>query len=120
MIGLAVLFFTGLWWPGILVLVGISMVLQWVFSQEQLQPFQTQSAPAPRPAAPQPVTAPPAPASPVVFSQPAPAPAYHPVQLLPPTCSRCGGPVRAHEVIWTGSRSAACAYCGSALTLKKT
>src|SRR5512138_1542202 len=91
LIGLAILFFTGLWWPGILVLMGISMVLQWVFSQSSSPVFEPEKAPAPRPIAP-PATPPPAVAAPVVFSQAGPAPSFHPVQLLPSNCSHCGGP----------------------------
>jgi hypothetical protein len=119
LIGLAILFFTGLWWPGILVLVGISMVLQWIFSESSTQTrFEQAPQPAPRPVIQTPAAAStPAPqAAPIVTP---PAALYHPVQLLPPTCSHCGGPVRAYEVKWTGARSAVCAYCGSGLTLKK-
>jgi len=118
LIGLAILFFTGLWWPGILVLVGISMVLQWVFSQDSPRVFEAEQTPAPQPIAPPAAPTPaPAVAVPAAFTQTGPV---HPVQALPSTCPRCGGPVRAYEVKWTGPRSASCAYCGSALPLKKT
>ena len=114
LIGLAILFFTGLWWPGILVLVGISMVLGWVFSESTPHTIEPAvkpsfSMPAPPPA--------PAPAAPVLSTTARPA-SYHPVQALPSTCSHCGGPVRAYEVQWTGPRAAVCAYCGSGLPLK--
>jgi hypothetical protein len=118
LIGLAVLFFTGLWWPGILVLVGISMVLEWVFSNSAPPTFQPEIRPVPQspaaPVAPAPVPA--APASPIAFTKAEP---FHPLGALPSACPRCGGPVRAQEVKWTGPRSAVCAYCGSALPLKK-
>lgn len=117
LIGLAVLFLTGLWWPGILVLVGISMVLQWAFSQgSSPQVFEPAKAPTPRPMS-QPAA--PAPVSPVGFSQVVQPAPFHPLQLLPSACSHCGGPVRAYEVKWTGAQTAVCAYCGSVLPLKK-
>jgi hypothetical protein len=124
MIGLAVLFLTGFWWPGILVLVGLSMVLEWVFSeaahsapQPAMRPFTQPPAAPPAPAAPvapAPVAA--AAATPIPYTQ---AARFHPMAELPSACPRCGGPVRAQEVKWTGSRSAVCAYCGSNLPLKK-
>ncbi len=120
LIGLGILFFTGLWWPGILVLVGLSMILEWVFSQAAPQVFETPKAPAPfPPAAPSPAPTP-APVNPVAFTPTAPVQAVHPVQELPSACPHCGGPVRAYEVKWTGPRSAVCAYCGSGLPLKKS
>ncbi len=117
LIGLAVLFFTGFWWPGILVLVGLSLVLQWVFSQASSpQVFEPERPTIPR--SPVPPAAPaPAQAAPIVVTQAAPV---RPAQALPSACPRCGGPVRAYEVKWTGPRSALCAYCGSALPLKKS
>ena len=35
---------------------------------------------------------------------------------LPPTCSQCGGPLRADEVEWINATSAECPYCGSTVT----
>jgi hypothetical protein len=32
---------------------------------------------------------------------------------LPPTCSQCGGPLRADDVEWLTATSAECPYCGS-------
>src|SRR5512140_2829695 len=86
MIGLAILFFTGLWWPGILILMGVSMVLQWAFSSEAAPAFEAEKAPvSQRPMAP--VKPAPAPVSPLVFT---PAAMYHPVQALPSVCTHCG------------------------------
>src|SRR5512140_301202 len=117
MIGLAILFLTGLWWPGILILVGLSMVLQWVFSESSSQQsFETAPQPAPRPVTQAPVPTPAPQVTPIVTQ---PAVSYHPVQDLPSACPHCGGPVRANEVKWTGPRSAVCSYCGSGLPLKK-
>ncbi len=120
LIGLAILFLTGLWWPGILVLVGISMVLQWVFSKDSSPDVFEQAPQSPPaqvpPVAPASVAAPVTPPAPVSFT---PAQQYHPVTALPSACPHCGGPVRANEVKWSGAQAAACAYCGSVLPLKK-
>jgi hypothetical protein len=35
---------------------------------------------------------------------------------LPPTCSQCGGPLRADDVEWINATSAECPYCGSTVT----
>ncbi len=104
LLGLAFLFMTGFWWPGILILVALSMALEGLFT--------LLAGPTGQPT-PQPVSAAPDPPPP----PPPPVP-EHPVDLLPSSCSRCGGPVRAREVVWTGRRTAECAYCGTGLTLK--
>ena len=98
-------------WPGILVLIGISMVFGSIFREER-RPAETQNPPPFQPW--EPVTPPPAP-------RPAPAPVepIHRVDLLPNTCAQCGGPVRSYEVKWTGAQSAVCTYCGSNLKMKK-
>ena len=100
--------FGGRWWPGILVLIGLSVVFGSIFRAST--PQWPQNPPPPDvpmrpPVAP---TAAPAPATPV-----------HRVDLLPATCPQCGGPIRAYEVKWTGAQSAACPFCGSNLPMKK-
>jgi hypothetical protein len=108
----AFFFMDGRWWPGILVLIGLSMVFGALFRDEAPQP--TQDLP--------PVQMPmasPAPAAPTVTVTAAAVEPIHRADLLPATCPQCGGPVRSHEVRWTGKQSAACAYCGSALPMKK-
>jgi hypothetical protein len=114
LIGLGVLMLWGHWWPGILVLVGLSLVLRAAFNGSAPQPYNETE----RPAAP---TQAPAPVPPVMTIPipPAPVNTVHRSDLLPATCPRCGGPIRSYEVKWTGSQSAACAYCGSNLPLKK-
>ena len=114
MIGLGILFFTGHWWPGILILVGISAILGAVWRDSDEAPTLPQNdweRPAASPVAPasQPVvTAPPAPTPTPVNSAPR-------VDLLPSTCPRCGAPVRSNEIKWTSTHSATCTYCGSNL-----
>ncbi len=118
LIGLAILFWQGWFWPGILVLIALSGALEGIlmllapkaFEEEPLPP-----APAPAAAAP-PAPAPSAPAPP----PPAPAPVVsdHRLELLPSVCPKCGGPIRGHEVKWTGPQSADCPYCGANLPLQ--
>jgi len=105
LIGLAILFWKGWFWPGILVLIAISTVLEAILlayvphAAEEVEPL---SAPAP-------AVAPP---SPAIAARP-----EHPLERLPSTCPKCGGPIRGHEVKWTGPLSADCPYCGANLPL---
>jgi hypothetical protein len=121
LIGLGVLMLWGHWWPGILVLVGLSIIMKAVFSGSEPQTFDQPERPVP----PITYTPPPAPVPSVPPVMPDPAPqapvasAIHRAELLPATCPRCGAPVRTTEVKWTGSQSAICAYCDSNLPMKK-
>ena len=103
----------GWWWPGILVLIGISMLMGSIF--RETEPPQTFENPQP-PKAPPSYSTPVSPPAPAPVTQ-APAASAHRVDLLPATCSRCGAPMRAHEVKWTGAQSASCPYCGSTLAM---
>ncbi len=110
-IGLAILAIRGWWWPGILVLIGISMLIEAVLKQFVPHAYQTVEAEAaPIPA----VEA----AAPVMTAPPASVP-EHRVELLPAVCPKCGGPIRGNEVRWTGPQSADCPYCGSNLPMGK-
>ena len=110
----AFFFLGGRWWPGILILIGVSMLFGALFREEGSPPPDLPPVNMPMPPS-APATV--APVAPVVM--PAPAEPIHRADLLPETCPQCGGPVRAHEVKWTGKQSAACAYCGSKLPMKK-
>jgi hypothetical protein len=110
-IGLGILFWKGWFWPGILILVGISAILEVVFAR--LAPPQATAPLSPQTAAPQ-AGLPPA-AHPLA---PAPA-AVHRADLLPATCPKCGAPARPNEVRWTGEQSADCSYCGTNLPMDK-
>jgi hypothetical protein len=103
------IFSKGHWWPGILVLIGFSIVFGSLF--EDSAPHETQN----RPAATKQQMPPPAP----LTIAPAPTEQTHRVDLLPATCPQCGGPIRSYEVKWTGKQSAACPYCNSSLPMKK-
>jgi hypothetical protein len=113
LIGLAILAWKGWWWPGILVLVAISLVIEAVLMRYAPQAFakpeQTQ------PAQPTP-TASPVPAPPVASAPPV---AEHPFDRLPSVCAKCGGPIRGHEVKWTGPQSADCPYCGANIQMER-
>ena len=103
MIGLAILFWKGWWWPGILILVGISTIIEALIRQYAPDAIEKteQSIPV---------------ASPMTMAS---TPSEHRLELLPTTCPNCGGPIRGHEVKWTGSQSADCPYCGANLPMKK-
>ena len=115
MIGLGVLMLWGHWWPGILVLIGISMILGAFWKESAPQTFEDQEPPTipPAPAA----SAPPVVRMPVV--PPVSISTVHRLDLLPANCPHCGGPIRSNEVKWTGPQAAACPYCGSTLPMKK-
>jgi len=103
LIGLAILFWQGWWWPGILVLVAVSGVAEALIRQYAPDAVKR--------------TASPAPAVPAVG--PAVASPEHRLERLPTTCPNCGGPIRGNEVKWTGPQSADCPFCGVNLPMKK-
>lgn len=88
LIGLAILFWRGPFWPGILVLVAISGVSQglmrWYFDRQEAQKQERAAAVARR-------------------------------DWLPAKCPHCGGPLSVETVNWTGPNSADCPYCSSNL-----
>ncbi len=107
LIGLAILAWKGWWWPGILVLVAISMIIEALLMQFAPTAFETDDT----------VETPSLELPPSLITNPAPE---HRLDLLPSTCSKCGGPIRGHDVKWTGSQSADCPYCGATLSMEKT
>lgn len=110
LIGLAILALKDWWWPGILVLVALSMLLEaalmqfvpHAFKEEEEDKDKTPTTPA---------------APPTAQTPAAPATAEHRTDLLPSTCPKCGAPVRGNEVRWTGSQSAECSFCGANLPM---
>ena len=116
-IGLAILFSTDNWWPGILVLIGLSMVFGSFFREErQPKPHEDQPPFPPHDLS---RTSPPPAPRPVSSPMGASFDATHRTDLLPTTCSQCGGPIRSYEVKWKGAQTAACPYCGSNLLMQK-
>jgi hypothetical protein len=114
LIGLAILFWTNWWWPGILVLIAISGIIEALIRRYAPNAVEAEE-PAESPPA---QTAPPPPLS--VATLPASAASReHRLELLPSICPGCGGPIRGHEVKWTGVQSADCPYCGVNLPMGK-
>ena len=119
LVGLVILAMTGKWWPGILVLLAVSLVYEAVirriapaaFVPEKSEEPDAPSAPGPPPAA-APVAAP-------AVSAPAPPVREHRAELLPSECPKCGGPIHGQDVVWTGVQSADCPYCGANLPMEK-
>jgi hypothetical protein len=109
LIGLAILAWRDWWWPGILILVAISVLLEALIMRIAPHAFVEEKQPTPTG-----TTSTEAPASP----SPTPPAVEHQANLLPPICPRCGGPIRGHEVKWTGAQSADCPYCGANLPMK--
>jgi hypothetical protein len=111
LIGLGVLALNDWWWPGILLLIGISMISQALIqamvpnatesnrSFEELQPETEESIKA-------------------AASQDSSQPAYS-THRLPSECLKCGAPIRGADVRWTGPQSADCPYCGANLPLRQ-
>jgi len=85
LIGLAILFWQGWLWPGILVLTAISGLVQaglhlYLKSRQEQAVFETQRA-----------------------------------AHLPQTCPNCGGPLDASSVRWTSANTAVCPYCNASV-----
>jgi hypothetical protein len=112
LLGLYILGSHSWWWPGILVLVAISAIYEGLLQrflpdayEEQAQGETVNTGRIP--------------------SQPAPdlappPPPEHRIDLLPQVCPSCNGPIRGHEVKWTGPQSANCPYCGTNLPMNKS
>ncbi len=109
-IGLAILASRDWWWPGILVLLAISLVLEAALMRYAPHAFET-TDPASPPAPPAATSTPPS------AVRPAAEPRF---ELLPSVCPKCGGPIRGQEVRWTGLQSADCPYCGANLPMKSS
>jgi hypothetical protein len=101
MIGLAILFWKDWWWPGILILVAVSSIAEALIRQYAPDAVEKSELPA---------TSPVTPTSSI---------SEHRLELLPTTCPNCGGPIRGHEVKWTGPQSADCPFCSANLPMKK-
>ncbi len=140
-LGLLVLFFTGWWWPGILILVGLSMVLD-ALSRSAHDRAEWQPAPEP-PTAPPPAPPPAPPTAPPpaddqahweparAYAPPPPPPAddraggepvawsgLEPAPMtLPNTCPQCGGPLAPKTTRWLAPNLAECPWCASRLPL---
>jgi hypothetical protein len=111
LLGLYILGTHNWWWPGILVLAAISAIYEGLLQRFLPNAYEEQAPAIPAdagaiPYQPAPITAP-------------PAPLEHRLDLLPQVCPSCNGPIRGHEVKWTGPQSANCPYCGTNLPMSK-
>jgi len=111
LVGLAVLAWTDSWWPGILILVALSVVLEAILARRGARTLPEMRPPTGRTAPGLEKPPPPLAATP----EPAQTP---PADWLPASCPRCGGPIRETEVKWISPRSAECSFCGTILSAK--
>ena len=109
--GLAILFWKGWWWPGILILIAISSITEALIRQYVPDAVEKTEQPPVPPVPPMPPMT-----SPMTRTA---STSEHRLEFLPTTCPNCGGPTRGHEVKWTGLQSADCPYCGANLPMKK-
>ena len=110
-VGLYILITRSSVFPGILVLLAISAIYEGVLQRFVPDAYVEQSAvemasTGSMPAYPGPNTA--------AYATP-----EHRIELLPQVCPSCNGPIRGHEVKWTGPQSADCPYCGTNLPMNK-
>jgi hypothetical protein len=85
LIGLAIIAWRGWWWPGMLVLIAISGLVQAVIALYLNRQKEQKTL--------------------VVERE----------RHLPAVCPNCGGPIDSAKVRWTGAYTAACPYCGTTL-----
>lgn len=117
LIGLAILAWKGWWFPGILVLVAISMIIEALIMAVVPNAYRVTMASEDDDDDEEEIIVPVAPAP--VTAAPAPTMDEHRYELLPTTCPKCGGPVRGNEVKWTGKQSADCSFCGANLPMRR-
>jgi hypothetical protein len=116
LVGLAILAWTNGWWPGILLLIGLSIIFETFLKWFAPHAYQDATEVPPQPSEQVSTST----AQPSVLSVP-PAPEWTGRDdWLPSTCPKCGAPTRASQVRWSGPSSAACPYCGINLPLQRT
>lgn len=128
LIGIGILWWTDLWWPGILILVGVSMLAQVLAGSASNLPQGTPAVQG----------TPEAPASEKVedkteaekaepwLDEEAETPTFLQKEKLPgdaarlpEKCPACGGPVaeNAHKVEWMGEHTARCPFCNTVIKI---
>lgn len=123
LIGLGILFLFNFFWPGILILAGLSMIVT-----AMLPPDRREMPPAAPPAAdvidvqarpePQPAPASEEPLPPALAEG---ADLIYRRSLLPEACPACGGPVKqnAEKVVWLDADTAECPFCTAKIPIKR-
>jgi hypothetical protein len=118
LIGLGILWMFDLWWPGILILIGTSMMVRALVPEpdQPPKPVQSPTAPAEDPETEEKL------AEAARFEDPLPPVVIPtmPVELLPNICPACGGPVKenAHKVEWHNRSEAVCPFCAFNLKIE--
>lgn len=120
LIGLGILFLFNFIWPGILILIGLTMVVTAFMPVERrempaIPPAPTPPVPSQFAAAPQPEDAG-EPLPPILADK---ADLLYKQSLLPETCPACGGPVKqnAQQVVWNDDQTAVCPFCAAKLKI---
>jgi hypothetical protein len=116
LVGLYLLFSRGYFFPGILILLAISALYEGLLARFAPHAFEYENPNVP---ATGPAIAGASVDKSIELTGGLPANQEHRLDLLPQACPSCNGPIRGHEVRWTGSRSANCPYCGTNLPVKQ-
>ncbi len=111
MLGLAFIAWTDSWWPGILVLVALTTLLNGFLGRDEADDRDVEVPAAPVAEASIPID------EQQSVEDLAPAAPQYRYDLLPAECKQCGGPIRGHDAQWTSETSADCPYCGANLAL---
>ncbi len=120
LIGLGILFWVGYIWPGILILIGLSMIVS-VYSKEE----QSSATPLAAPVPPKPAEHPEVQSAAPVVEESLPAvlaPEGERLFLasrLPEKCPACNAPMKANaeKLEWHADKSFTCMFCGFRVTV---
>jgi hypothetical protein len=110
-VGLYILITRNSIFPGILVLLAISAIYEGVLQRFVPDAYEEQAVAETENAGSMPAASGPNSAAYVTPE--------HRIELLPQVCPNCNGPIRGHEVKWTGPQSTNCPYCGTNLPMNK-
>ena len=116
LIGIGILWAFDLWWPGILILIGITLIIQAVSKSNSKTEVITARPPKPI-ESPETKTEeiyndPPEDLPDILQLEPVEKPA---AVELPAACPMCGGPVKENNVVWKDSHTPMCSFCESPL-----
>lgn len=122
LIGLGILFLFDFFWPGVLILAGLSMIVTALMPpvKREMPPVappakvvdvQAKEEPQPAPAQGEPLPPSLAEKADLLYRQ----------SLLPETCPSCGAPVKqnADKVTWQNDETAACPFCSARISVTR-
>ena len=117
LVGIGILFWMNWWWPGILILVGISMLVSVLFPGAPKPETPAEAGRYEEPAENWEDESIPPPLGEIQVEQPIKE--IHNPEKLPESCPMCGGPVLKYleELEWTSTDTARCPYCSTELPL---